>query len=74
MSTDQSSVEACAAAAIDRVDVLVNNSGIGGPSFPMWEVPLDEWKQTLDVNLTGVFLCCRALLPSMIERRSGSIV
>ena len=58
----------------DRVDVLVNNSGIGGPSAPLWEVPPADWEETFAVNVTGVFLCCQAVLPSMIERRSGSII
>lgn len=57
-----------------RVDVLVNNSGIGGPSAPLWEVRPGDWEETFAVNVTGVFLCCQAMLPSMIERRSGSIV
>ena len=57
-----------------RVDVLVNNSGIGGPSAPLWEVQPADWEQTFAVNVTGVFLCCQALLPSMIERQSGSII
>ena len=57
-----------------RVDVLVNNSGIGGPSAPLWEVRPEDWEETFAVNVTGVYLCCQAVLPSMIERRSGSIV
>ncbi len=57
-----------------RIDVLVNNSGIGGPSAPLWEVQPADWEQTFAVNVTGVFLCCQAMLPSMIERRSGSII
>ena len=57
-----------------RVDVLVNNSGIGGPSAPLWEVRPEDWEETFAVNVTGVYLCCQAILPSMIERRSGSIV
>lgn len=70
-------VEAMADAALARfggVDVVVNNSGIGGPSGPMWETGLDDWRQTLDVNVTGVFLVCKALLPHMIERGNGSVV
>jgi NAD(P)-dependent dehydrogenase (short-subunit alcohol dehydrogenase family) len=56
------------------VDALVNNSGIAGPSKPLWEVEPDEWNATLDVNLGGVYLCCRAFVPQMIERGTGSIV
>ena len=57
-----------------HVDVLVNNSGIGGPSAQMWDIDPSDWKETFDINVTGTYLCCRAFLPSMIERRSGSIV
>ena len=56
------------------LDVLVNNSGIGGPSAPLWEVNIDEWNDTIAVNLTGSFLVCRAFLPLMIAQQSGSIV
>ena len=55
-----------------RVDVLVNNSGVTGPSSPLWEIDPEDWEQTFAVNVTGTYLCCRAFLPSMIERRSGS--
>ncbi|NJM05848.1 SDR family oxidoreductase [Candidatus Gracilibacteria bacterium] len=57
-----------------RVDVLVNNSGVGGPSGSLWELDLADWEATFAVNVTGVFLCCQAFLPAMIARRSGSIV
>ncbi len=60
--------------AFGRVDVLVNNSGVGGPTKPLWELTAQEWEDTFAVNVTGTFLCCRAFLPQMIERRSGSIV
>lgn len=63
-----------AEAAFGGVDVLVNNSGVGGPSAPLWEVDPAEWQETIDVNLTGAFLACRAVLPAMVERRRGSIV
>ncbi len=46
-----------------RVDVLVNNSGIGGPTAPLWEITPADWQETFAVNVTGVYLCCRALLP-----------
>ncbi len=57
-----------------RVDILINNSGITGPTAPLWEISLAEWEETFAVNVTGGFLCCRAFLPSMIERRAGSII
>jgi NAD(P)-dependent dehydrogenase (short-subunit alcohol dehydrogenase family) len=55
-------------------DVLVNNSGIGGPTAVLWEIEPDDWDETLRVNLTGTFLCCRAFLPAMVDRGSGSVV
>jgi NAD(P)-dependent dehydrogenase (short-subunit alcohol dehydrogenase family) len=57
-----------------RVDVLVNNSAIGGPGAPLWEIDPADWEDTFRVNVTGTFLTCRAFLPGMIRRRSGSII
>jgi NAD(P)-dependent dehydrogenase (short-subunit alcohol dehydrogenase family) len=56
------------------VDVLVNNSGVGGPTAVLWEQSLEDWEDTFRVNVTGVFLCCKAFLPTLIERRAGSVV
>ena len=75
--SDPDAVASLASQVLSRwgcIDVLVNNSGIGGPSAPLWEVQPADWEQTFAVNVTGVFLCCQAMLPSMIERRSGSII
>jgi NAD(P)-dependent dehydrogenase (short-subunit alcohol dehydrogenase family) len=74
---EESPVAELVAATLDRfgrIDVLVNNSGIAGPTVPLWESSLGEWSDTISTNLTGTFLCSRAVLPSMIEQRSGSIV
>ncbi len=60
--------------ALGGLDILVNNAGISGPNAPTWEYPVDEWQQVLDVDLTGVFICCRAAVPSMIEQNYGRIV
>src|SRR6202049_1294562 len=63
-----------ALAYFGHVDILVNNSGIAGPTSLLWEVTPGEWEETFAVNVTGPYLCCRAFLPSMIERRSGCII
>ena len=57
-----------------RIDVLVNNAGISGQTKPTWELPPDDWQAVLQVNLFGVFLCCHAIVPHMMERRYGRIV
>jgi NAD(P)-dependent dehydrogenase (short-subunit alcohol dehydrogenase family) len=56
------------------VTILVNNAGIVGPTAPIPNVTRKEWDETLAVNLTSAFLCAQAVLPAMIERRSGKIV
>ncbi|MCU1234342.1 MAG: short-chain dehydrogenase/reductase [Candidatus Solibacter sp.] len=56
------------------IDLLVNNAGIGGPLAPFLEASPDEWWKTLEVNLRGPYLCCRAVLPGMIAQGSGRIV
>lgn len=57
-----------------RIDILVNNAGIGGVGKTILELETEEWKRMIDVDLTGVFLCSRAVLPQMIKQRRGSIV
>ncbi len=56
------------------VDVLVNNAGIAGSTKPLVEVTDAEWDQVMALNLKGVFLCCRAVLPTMLKNQSGRIV
>lgn len=73
---DEESVEnayAAAVGAIGAVDVLVNSAGILEESL-LSEMSLDMWRRTLDVDLTGIFLMCRAAVPAMIAARSGRIV
>jgi NAD(P)-dependent dehydrogenase (short-subunit alcohol dehydrogenase family) len=57
-----------------RIDILVNNAGINPFYRPAEATPLTEWQQIIDVNLTGVFLCCRAFGQRMLANGSGSIV
>jgi 3-oxoacyl-[acyl-carrier protein] reductase len=63
-----------ATAAWGRLDILVNNAGIAGRSAPAWELSVEEWQQVIDIDLTGVFLGCRAALPTMIGQSYGRIV
>ena len=58
----------------NTVDILVNNAGIAGPSFKTWEYPIDQWQNVVDIDLTGVFYCCRAITPHMINNNYGRIV
>jgi NAD(P)-dependent dehydrogenase (short-subunit alcohol dehydrogenase family) len=57
-----------------RLDVLVNNAGITGRSFPIWELDDEDWHRVLAVDLTSVFLCCRAAVRVMLGQGSGRIV
>ncbi|WP_062475929.1 SDR family NAD(P)-dependent oxidoreductase [Variovorax boronicumulans] len=57
-----------------RVDVLVNNAGVLGPTVPAWEHTPAQWRHVLDINLTGAWLCCRAIAPLMLAQRRGRIV
>jgi len=57
-----------------RLDILVNNAGIAGRSAPAWELSVEEWHQVLAIDLTGVFLGCRAVMPAMLAAGSGRIV
>ncbi|HEV7792127.1 MAG TPA: SDR family NAD(P)-dependent oxidoreductase, partial [Pseudonocardia sp.] len=74
--TDEESVTRAVAAAgevVGPLDILVNSAGILTES-PVATMELSTWSETLAVDLTGVFLCCRAVLPGMLERGSGRII
>ncbi len=75
--TDQASVEAAASATMDAmgtIDILICNAGISGLNTITWQYPVDEWRRVLDIDLTGVFLCCRTVVPLMIDAGYGRIV
>ncbi len=57
-----------------RIDILVNNSGIMGPVKDIEDITLEEWKATMAVNLDGMFLCCKHVVPIMKRQGRGSIV
>ena len=58
----------------NSIDILVNNAGIAGPSFKTWEYPIEEWQKVIDIDLSGVFYCCKSIVPHMIEKNYGKIV
>jgi NAD(P)-dependent dehydrogenase (short-subunit alcohol dehydrogenase family) len=75
--TDAHAVQAAAEATLSRhgkIDILVNNAGITGGNGATWELDPDVWRRVLEVNLTGAFLTCRAVVPHMIARGYGRIV
>lgn len=75
--TSWDSIEAAAketAGQLGGIDILVNNAGIAGPNAPVDAYPLDAWQQVIDIDLTGVFHCCRAVVPQMKAKGFGRIV
>ena len=59
---------------LGRIDILVCSAGITGPNVPVWEYPIDRWRQVIDVNLNGLFYCNRAIVPLMLANDYGRIV
>ncbi len=75
--SDPSSPQRCVDAAVEALgslDVVVANSGIGGPTAPLWEVEVEDFEETFDINVRGTFLVLRAAARHMIPRGSGSMV
>lgn len=60
--------------AFEHIDILVNNSGITGKSAPLWELTEAEWDEGIDTNLKGPFLISKAVIPTMLKQKSGSII
>ena len=57
-----------------RIDALVNSAGITGPNTKVWEYPVEAWRQVIEVNLNGLFHCCREVVPAMRDAKYGRIV
>ncbi|KQZ02746.1 3-oxoacyl-ACP reductase [Caulobacter sp. Root1455] len=75
--SDQAAVAAAAEAAnqaLGRIDILVASAGITGATAPVHEYPLDSWRRVIDINLNGLFYCCREVAPFMIANGYGRIV
>jgi 3-oxoacyl-[acyl-carrier protein] reductase len=60
--------------AFGKIDILVNNAGIAGINKTVWETDLEEWRKVLRINLDGPFICCKAIVPSMLKAGYGRIV
>jgi NAD(P)-dependent dehydrogenase (short-subunit alcohol dehydrogenase family) len=74
---DHGSVEAATSAtvaALGGIDILVANAGIAGPNFKSWEYPIADWQRVIQINLLGVYYCCRAVVPVMLKQHYGRIV
>lgn len=74
---DPDNVESAARAVAQQagqIDILVNNAGISGANAPLWEYPTDEWRRVIEINLNGVFYCCKAIVPFMKGAGYGRIV
>jgi NAD(P)-dependent dehydrogenase (short-subunit alcohol dehydrogenase family) len=74
---DAASVESATQATTDvleRIDALVCSAGITGPNTTTWDYPVDAWRQVMEINVNGVFLCNRAVVPAMLRQDYGRIV
>ncbi len=60
--------------ALGRIDILVNCAGITGATVPVQEFPVENWLQVININLNGIFFCCREIVPVMLEQGYGRIV
>ena len=75
--TDLTGLEAATVStseALGGIDIFVANAGIAGPTVKLWEYPPEAWQEVLDIDLTGVFNCLRAVVPGMIAQNYGRIV
>ena len=75
--SDEASVTKAAAETVKqfgRIDVLVTSAAITGPNATTWDYPPEKWRQVIDINVHGVFHCCRSIVPQMQKQDYGRIV
>jgi 2-dehydro-3-deoxy-L-rhamnonate dehydrogenase (NAD+) len=75
--SDAEAVEKAAAdtaQALGKIDILICSAGITGATMPVWDFPIDSWRQVVDVNLNGLFFCCRSVIPFLLSNGYGRIV
>jgi NAD(P)-dependent dehydrogenase (short-subunit alcohol dehydrogenase family) len=75
--TDSDAVHQAAASTqqrFGRIDILVTSAGISGPNAKSWDYPPETWRRVIDVNLNGLFYCCRGVIPYMMKQDYGRIV
>ena len=75
--SDEASVTAAVAETVrkfGRIDALATSAAITGPNATMWDYPSDKWRQVIDINVNGVFYCCRSIVPIMQKNDYGRIV
>ena len=58
----------------NKIDILINNAGITGPTAELWSYNNDDWKKVIEINLHGTFYCCKVIVPYMIKQKYGRIV
>ena len=61
-------------AANSKIDILVNSAGITGPTTELWNYKIEDWSKIMEINLNGIFYCCKAVVPHMIKNYYGRIV
>lgn len=80
VALDVSGLAAVAAAAkashsiLGKIDILINSAGITGATVPLWEFPVESWLKVMDINLNGIFYCCREIIPYLLDNGYGRIV
>ncbi len=75
--TDPAQVEALVHQTVEQfgtIDILVNNAGVAGPIGPLHQNDVSAWMQAIQVNLIGTYLCCRSVLPVMLEQNRGKVI